>query len=113
MKMSSFDLDLEKIDKSENDEKGLRVISDEIDQVYRVAPFYQQRLAYNWMQAIHFMLGDQHIFYNQSSRSFEGLPRTRLNKHVPMSVTNLIQPMVSTLVSNLTRNKPNVDVTPN
>jgi hypothetical protein len=70
-------------------------------------------MAYMWMQSIHFLLGDQHIFYNPASRQFETLPTSKANDFLPRPVTNLIQPAVSTLVSNLTRNKPNADVTPN
>ncbi len=116
--MSFYDLDLEKLDKMEQAEEPGKPetyssVAQEIDQVYRVAPFYQQRMAYVWMQNIHFLLGDQHIYYNQISRQFELLPTTRHNDFVPRPSTNLIQPITSTMVSNLIRNKPNADVIPN
>lgn len=112
--MSSFDLDLEKIDKLVPGGQGAEsVLSQEIDSAYQMAPAYQQRMAYIWMQNLYFLLGDQHIFYNQISRQFELLPTTRHNDFIPRPTTNLIQPIVTTMVSNLTRNKPNADVTPN
>lgn len=112
--MSIYDLDLSKIDKLDPASPTDQVtMSNEIDQVYRVAPFYMQRSAYSWLQNIHFLLGDQHIYYNQISRQFELLPTTRHNDFVPRPITNLIQPLVSTLVSVFTRTKPTADVTPN
>lgn len=111
--MSFYDIDLDKIDSADSTEVGMATISEQIDQAYRLAPFYQQRMAYQWMQSIHFLLGDQHIFYNPASRQFETLPTSKVNDFLPKPVTNFIQPSASTLVSNLTRNKPNADVVPN
>jgi len=111
--MAFYDIDLEKIDNAKDDEIGFTVISSEIDQAYRLAPFYQQRMAYSWMQSIYFLLGDQHIWYNPTSRQFETMPTAKSNDWLPRPTTNLIQPAVSTLVSNMTRNKPNADVVPN
>lgn len=115
--MAFYDLDLDIFDKPVEQQEDPKVfltkLSQEIDQVYRVAPFYQQRMAYMWMQNLHFLLGDQHIYYNQISRQFELLPTTRHNDFIPRPTTNLIQPVVTTMVSNVTRTKPNADVTPN
>lgn len=110
-----YDLDLEKLDKleEEGDPKANSDVAQEIDQIYKLAPSFQQRMAYMWMQNIHFLLGDQHVYYNQLSRQFELLPTTRHNDFVPRPTTNLIQPIVTTMVSNLTRSKPNADVIPN
>lgn len=112
--MAAYDLDLSKLEKLDpSNPTSLTTLSTEIDTVYRQAPFYLERMAYSWMQNIHFLLGDQHIYYNQISKQFELLPTTRHNDFVPRPVTNLIQPITTTNVSTFTRNKPNCDVTPN
>lgn len=111
--MAFYDIDIDVIDKAKDDDEGYKTICEQIDSAYNLAPFYQQRMAYMWMQSIHFLLGDQHIWYNSASRQFETIPVTKSNSYLPKPVTNLVQPSVSTLVSNLTKNKPNADVVPN
>lgn len=106
--MPVYDLDLEKLDSQD-----LGSIASQVDEVARLSPFYQERMAYTWMQNIHFLLGDQHIFYNQISRQFELIPTTRNNDFVPRPTTNLFQPLTSSIVSILTKNRPTADVTPN
>lgn len=106
--MPVFDLDLEKIDSDDFD-----AIAANIEEASKMAPYYQERMAYNWMQNIHFLLGDQHIFYNTITRQFEIIPTSRGNDYVPRPVTNLFQPIASTITSILTRNKPTADVSPN
>jgi hypothetical protein len=112
-----MDIDLEKLDKlpepGEDPKVCFGVITNEIDNAYNVSPFYQQRMAYIWLQGLHFLLGDQHIFYNSISRQYELMPTTRNNDFIPRPVTNLVQPIVTTIVSNLTKNKPNADVIAN
>lgn len=106
--MPIYDLDLEKLDSDD-----LGVIASQVEEVCKVAPYYQERMAYVWMQNIHFLLGDQHIYYNSVSRGFELIPTTNNNDYVPRPVTNFFQPLTSSMVSILTRNRPTADVTPN
>ncbi len=106
--MAVFDIDLEKIDSED-----LTTIAANIEEASKMAPYYQERIAYNWMQNIYFLLGDQHIFYNTISRQFEIIPTARGSDFVPRPVTNFFQPITSSIVSILTRNRPTADVVPN
>lgn len=106
--MPIYDLDLEKLDSDD-----LVVIAAQVEEVCKVAPYYQERMAYVWMQNIHFLLGDQHIYYNSITRQFEIIPTSRNNDFVPRPITNFFQPLSSSIVSILTRNRPSADVSPN
>ncbi len=106
--MPVFDIDFEKIDSQDLDAKAAAA-----EEASKMAPYYQERMAYNWMQNISFLLGDQHIFYNTISKQFEIIPTSRGTDYVPRPVTNYIQAISSSIVSVLTRNKPNADVNPN
>lgn len=111
-----YDIDLEKLDKiSEKGEESqtLDAVAQEIDGVYRIAPYYQQRMGYIWMQNIHFLLGDQHIYYDSFRNLFYNLPADNQYAYIPRPVTNMIQPAVEAIVSTLTKNKPNADVAAN
>lgn len=106
--MAVFDLDLEKMDGEDLD-----AIQQNIEEASKMAPYYQERMAYQWMQNIHFLLGDQHIYYNTTTKQFEIIPVNRGADYIPRPVTNYIQPIVSSMASLLTRNKPNATVSPN
>lgn len=105
--MPVFDIDLEKIDGDD-----LTAIAGNVEEASKMAPYYQERMAYNWMQNIYFLLGDQHIFYNTISRQFELIPQSK-GDYIPRPVTNFFQPIASTICSILTRNKPTANVSPN
>lgn len=106
--MPIYDLDLEKIDSND-----IAAIGSQVEEVCKVAPYYQERMSYVWMQNIHFLLGDQHIYYNSITRQFEIIPTSRNNDFVPRPITNLFQPLASSIVSILTRNRPTADISPN
>ena len=96
--MPVFDIDFEKIDSQDLDAKAAAA-----EEASKMAPYYQERMAYNWMQNISFLLGDQHIFYNTISKQFEIIPTSRGTDYVPRPVTNYIQAISSSIVSVLTR----------
>ena len=105
-------LNYEKLDKLDL-EKDQDIIGQMIDDAYHGSQGYLDELSLVWEENIRFFQGDQHIYLNEVSRSFEAIQQNRFNKFIPTPVTNYILPAVQTLSSVLTRQKPNCNFFPN
>lgn len=101
-------LDIEKIYElyEKNDDESLHTIASEIETCYDSGESYLQELAETWDENVHFYEGDQHIYYVEESGRYETIPITKYNKFIPRPVTNYLYPIVNTITSVLTRNKP-------
>ena len=89
------------------------------DQASKIETYYKQDMAdkllraYVWDESIRFFYGDQHIEYNVATSRFQSVTVTRNNDFIPRSITNFIFPVVRTVVSQLTKNRPQANVRPN
>lgn len=81
-----------------------------VDDVYQGNQPYLQSLAHEWERNIRFFMGDQYLFFDEVRRRYEVIPQTKYNKFIPRPVTNMILPIVQTMVSIWTRQKPNASV---
>ena len=85
----------------------------------KIETYYQQDLsdklqrAYSWDEAIRFLDGDQHIEYNVSLNRFQQITVSKNNDFIPRPTTNYILPNVKTIVSQLTKQRPQAQVRPN
>lgn len=115
-------LDLSKVDQldltmNEEGEFGnfedVKSLAKLVDNVYEGAQGYLRTLSNIWEENINFYLGNHYIYYNEKDGRFEGLPTNQLTKHIPRPITNFILPIVQTVVSVFTQQKPNATVRPN
>ena len=97
----------------ENKEKELDEIAQEIEDYYKQDIADKLLRAQVWDEAIRFCDGDQHIEYSISTNRFQPVTITRNNDFVPRPTTNYILPIVRTIVSRLTKQKPQAKVRPN
>lgn len=85
----------------------------------KIESYYSQDMsdkllrAYSWDEAIRFYDGDQHIEYNVSTNQFQQVTISRNNNFIPRPITNYILPAVKTIVSFLTKQKPQAKVRAN
>lgn len=108
-------LDIEKIyELAENPSTDdLYQIAREIETTYDSSQTYLSELACKWDQNVHFYEGDQHLYYNKTTRRFEQIPTTKFNKFIPRPVTNFVFPITQTINSVMTKNKPQASVREN
>ena len=106
--MAFEELDIREVKDNEHD-----------DLASRIETYYKQDMAdkllraYVWDEAIRFVDGDQHIEYNVSTNRFQQVSITRNNDYIPRPITNFILPTVRTVISQLTKQKPEAIVRPN
>ena len=114
--MSVKQLDIDKIyelyEKGDED-PDFHGIAGEIESVSGDTYGYLQQLASIWEENIHFYEGDQYIYFDDKLKKFQPFPVTKFTDFVPRPVTNFIFPIVNTISSLLTRNKPQASVIPN
>jgi len=85
----------------------------------RIETYYKQDIsdkllrAQSWDESIRFYDGDQHIEYNVSLSRFQQVTISKNNDFIPRPTTNYILPNVKTIVSQLTKQKPQAQVRPN
>lgn len=85
----------------------------------KIEDFYKQDLsdkllrAQTWDECIRFYDGDQHIEYNVSLSRFQNISISKNNDFIPRPTTNYILPNVKTIVSQLTKQRPQSQVRPN
>jgi hypothetical protein len=85
----------------------------------KIETYYQQDLsdkllrAQSWDEAIRFYDGDQHIEYNLSLSRFQQIRTSKNNDYIPRPTTNYILPNVKTIVSQLTKQRPQSQVRSN
>lgn len=104
-------LDLQKIDQMDlSSPESLSQLAIMIDDCYKGSQSYMHALAMKWEESIRFFMGDQYIRYVRERRGFEPIPETKYNEFIPRPVTNFILPIVQTLTSLFTRQKPNASV---
>lgn len=110
----SATIDLQRADKLdlENREHQFE-LAKMVDDAYKGSQPYMQDLAWLWERNIRFFLGDQHLYFNETKRRYEPIPRTKYNQYIPRPVTNYCLPIIQTLVSLFSRQRPNVTNTPN
>ena len=84
-----------------------------VDEVYQGNQPYLQSLAHEWERNIRFFMGDQYLYFNDTRRRYEVMPTTKYNSFIPRPVTNFILPIVQTLLSIWTKQKPNASVSRN
>ncbi len=84
-----------------------------VEDVYKGSQPYLVNLAMKWEENIRFFMGDQYIYFNETRRRFEPIPVTKFNQFLPRPVTNLILPIIQTLTSIFTRQKPSATVRAN
>jgi len=77
-----------------------------IEDLYIERRPYIENLSMVWDENIRFFEGDQHIYYNKQSNQYEVIPETKFNSWIPRPITNLILPIVMTIVSLMTKSKP-------
>lgn len=81
-----------------------------VDQCYRQDRESKRRLAMIWEENIRFFVGDQLIYYDQSTQSMQSIT---LPKRIgPRAIANRYTPSVLTVVSDLTRTEPGAIVLP-
>lgn len=110
--MSYYQLDIEKLYEL-YDKEDYEGISKEISESYDSGYSFIIEMARIWDENVHFFEGDQHIYYNEVTRQYEVIPTTKFNEFIPRPVTNHLFPIVNTLTSLLTRQKPQASVREN
>ena len=108
--MAFEELDLQDI---KNQDKDIDEVATKIETYYKQDVADKLLRAYTWDEAIRFYDGDHHIEYNVSTNSFQQVSITRNNDFIPRPTTNYILPVVRTIVSQLTKQKPEAIVRPN
>lgn len=82
-------------------------LSGEINDIFNEDMRLKSSLLKVWQQNIHFLNGQQTMEFDQFQRKFQNVPVLNNRSNRPqVYVTNEIEPVVRTLVSFLTRNKP-------
>ena len=104
------ELDLQDI---KNQDKDIDEVAAKIEAYYKQDVADKLLRAYTWDEAIRFYDGDQHIEYNVSTNRFQQITVTRNNDFIPKPTTNYILPVVRTIVSQLTKQRPEAIVRPN
>ena len=105
MAFEELDLNDQKTDDPENNE--LESFATKIETYYKQDMADKLLRAYTWDEAIRFYDGDQHIEYNVATNRFQQVSLTRNNDFIPRPITNYISPAVKTVISQLTKQKPN------
>lgn len=108
--MAFDELDLTDV---KNQDKDIDEVASKIEAYYKQDIADKLLRAYTWDEAIRFYDGDQHIEYNASTSRFQQVTITRNNDFIPRPITNYILPVVRTIVSQLTKQKPQGIVRPN
>lgn len=103
----------DEIDLRDTENSELDKLASDIETYYKQDHADKLLRAYTWDEAIRFYDGDQHIEYNVSTNSFQQVTITRNNDFIPRPITNYILPTVKTVVSQLTKQKPEASVRPN
>lgn len=101
------------VDKEEGSDIYLNTIGSDIYGTYIGSKAYIDLLARIWDENVHFYEGDHYLYYNDILGQYQNRPVTKFNRFIPRSVTNYIFPIVNTMVSLLTKNKPDAKVIPN
>ena len=110
--MAFEDLDLSQ-SSEEKDKDKLTELASKIETYYKTDMSDKLLRAYTWDEAIRFYDGDQHIEYNVSTNRFQQVITTKNNDFIPRPITNYILPSVRTVVSQLTKQKPQARVRAN
>lgn len=106
-------MSFEEIDLSETEDTELDALASKVETYYKQDMTDKLLRAYSWDEAIRYYDGDQHIEYNLSTNRFQQVAVTRNNDFIPRPITNYILPTVRTIVSLLTKQKPQGKVRPN
>lgn len=106
--MAIKEIDLDDVKNSEQEK-----LAEEIEGYYKTDMSDKLLRAYSWDEAIRFYDGDQHIEYNVSLNRFQQVTITRNNDFIPRPITNYVLNAVKTVVSQLTKQKPQGKVRPN
>lgn len=106
--MGIKEIDLTEVKNSEENK-----LAEEIEGYYKQDMSDKLLRAYSWDEAVRFYDGDQHIEYNVSLNRFQQVTITRNNDFIPRPITNYIVNSVKTVVSQLTKQKPQAKVRPN
>ncbi len=105
--------DYAKISKDDADKTFLGDIGKLVQETYLGGKAYLDLQSRIWDENIHFYEGDQYLYYNDILGQYQNRPVTKFNRFMPRSVTNYIFPITNTMVSLLTKQKPDAKVTPN
>jgi len=105
-------LDLDQLDKLDP-QKDLAKFATMIEDVYHTSQPYLQRLGRIWDENINFFEGNHHIYYDELTRRYEVIPTNQFNKWIPRPTTNVILPIVMTMLSLLTKQKPSATIDSN
>lgn len=92
------------------DKGDLQEVASLVDTAYNETYYYLDEMGQIWEECVYFYDGDHYIYYNTTSKRYETIPITKFNKFIPRPKTNFIFPIVNTVTSLLTRNKPQVSV---
>lgn len=103
----------EEIDLTETKDTELDALASKVETYYKQDMTDKLLRAYSWDEAIRYYDGDQHIEYNISTNRFQQVAITRNNDFIPRPITNYILPAVKTVVSLLTKQKPQANVRAN
>lgn len=94
---------------SQNNEDLLSLVEEH----YKRDQDCKRQLAKTWEEVIRFIEGDQFIRYNKSARAYEPIPDRIDGEYVPRANDNQLYLRADILRSNLTRQTPIFNVTPN
>ena len=94
----------------EKQEEAYSTISTEAREIYVTNRSYMNVMARVWDECIHFYEGDQHLRYSESLNLYQPVPENKYNKFIPRPVTNYIFPTTNTMVSLLTKSRPEISV---
>lgn len=108
--MAFEELDLFNIEKDKDENQ---LLAEKIETYYKQDMSDKLLRAYTWDEAIRFYDGDQYIEYNVSTNRFQQVTTTKNNDFIPRPITNYILPTVRTVISQLTKQKPQAKVRPN
>lgn len=113
-------LDIKKIyeryDQLQDPDKSKDALSDiakEVMEIYETNRSFMTIMARVWDECVHFYEGDQHLRYSNTLNIYQPVPETKYNKFIPRPVTNYVFPITNTMVSLLTRTKPQIGIVEN
>lgn len=92
---------------------ALNDIAKECMEIYETQRSFSTLMARVWDECVHFYEGDQHLRYSNTLNIYQPIPETKYNKFIPRPVTNYVFPITNTMVSLLTRTKPQISVVEN
>lgn len=101
------------LENEENKGVYLDSIAGAIDASYLGSKSFLDFMARIWDENIHFYEGDQYLYYNDATNQYQSIPTNSKNNFIPRNVTNYIFPVVQTMTSILTKNKPSIKVIQN